>query len=105
MYVGSDLLVSSGGVLISLPILFMFIRATASFFDPIMILTQIMASMQQAQASAERIIGLIEEKPTITDSEDVVLKYGDTLNPKYDKFRSEERRVGKECRSRWLTYH
>lgn len=87
MYVGSDLLVSSGGVLISLPILFMFIRATASFFDPIMILTQIMASMQQAQASAERIIGLIEEKPTITDSEDVVLKYGDTLNPKYDKFK------------------
>ena len=24
---------------------------------------------------------------------------------KYDGFRSEERRVGKECRSRWSPYH
>ena len=23
----------------------------------------------------------------------------------YDKYRSEERRVGKECRSRWSPYH
>ena len=23
----------------------------------------------------------------------------------YDQFRSEERRVGKECRSRWSPYH
>ena len=26
-------------------------------------------------------------------------------NSKYYKFRSEERRVGKECRSRWSPYH
>ena len=30
--------------------------------------------------------------------------YGKTLG-KYDKGRSEERRVGKECRSRWSPYH
>src|SRR6266571_7006552 len=28
-----------------------------------------------------------------------------TLVPQPDKFRSEERRVGKECRSRWSPYH
>ena len=30
----------------------------------------------------------------------------DQLHPEYrDKMRSEERRVGKECRSRWSPYH
>ena len=27
------------------------------------------------------------------------------VNKRYDKDRSEERRVGKECRSRWSPYH
>ena len=34
------------------------------------------------------------------------LKDGDTLIvTKLDRLRSEERRVGKECRSRWSPYH
>src|SRR3712207_9525893 len=28
-----------------------------------------------------------------------------TLNSEWDRYRSEERRVGKECRSRWSPYH
>ena len=35
--------------------------------------------------------------------------YGDKLKKAYDEvekaYRSEERRVGKECRSRWSPYH
>ena len=27
------------------------------------------------------------------------------VNPRYSEVRSEERRVGKECRSRWSPYH
>ena len=27
------------------------------------------------------------------------------IDGEYDKIRSEERRVGKECRSRWSPYH
>ena len=44
-------------------------------------------------------------------SEEVVLKaenenYSDIkVNPSIDELRSEERRVGKECRSRWSPYH
>src|SRR5574341_336091 len=30
---------------------------------------------------------------------------GNTCIPVADSFRSEERRVGKECRSRWSPYH
>ena len=34
------------------------------------------------------------------------LYYGDVTMPKdWDIDRSEERRVGKECRSRWSPYH
>ena len=29
----------------------------------------------------------------------------DFIQAKMDKMRSEERRVGKECRSRWSPYH
>src|SRR3712207_7404656 len=29
----------------------------------------------------------------------------DEAGPRLDQFRSEERRVGKECRSRWSPYH
>ena len=32
-------------------------------------------------------------------------KVVDVLTPRYDVVRSEERRVGKECRSRWSPYH
>ena len=50
------------------------------------------------------------EKPMnlifISDGEQTALKNNHDENPKY-KFlkRSEERRVGKECRSRWSPYH
>jgi ATP-binding cassette, subfamily B, bacterial len=78
MYAGSSLVLNDA---IKISTLFLFIRATVSFFDPIIMITNIMSSIQQAQASAERIVALIEEKPQITDKEEVILKYGDTFNP------------------------
>ena len=51
-----------------------------------MMLTQILNNVQQAQASAERIVELIETKPTIVDTEEVIAKYGDVINPNYDSF-------------------
>ncbi|MCR1809197.1 ABC transporter ATP-binding protein [Haploplasma modicum] len=78
MYAGSSLVLNDA---IKISTLFLFIRATVSFFDPIIMITNIMSSIQQAQASAERIVALIEETPQITDKEEVILKYGDTFNP------------------------
>lgn len=98
MYRGSDLIIKG---IIELPILFLFIRATISFFDPIMMLTNIMSSMQQAQASAERIIGLIETKPTIEDTLDVIDKYGDILNPKFENFKE----IKGDVEYRDITFH
>lgn len=78
MYAGSSLVLNDA---IKISTLFLFIRATVSFFDPIIMITNIMSSIQQAQASAERIVALIEETPQIKDKEEVILKYGDTFNP------------------------
>ena len=36
---------------------------------------------------------------------DVIIYAGSLVNPALLDYRSEERRVGKECRSRWSPYH
>ncbi len=75
---------------ISIPTLFLFIRSTTSFFEPIMALTSILSNIQQAQASAERIIQLIETEPEIKDSAEVIEKYGDIFNNKKENWEELE---------------
>lgn len=65
---GFDLL---GGV-ISAGTLIAFMAYTRHFFDPVEQLGHWFAEMQMAQASAERIISLIETIPDVRDSEDVL---------------------------------
>lgn len=59
----------------------MFIAYTIQFFDPVTQLAGTIAEIQQAQASAERIISLVETEPDIWDRKDVIEKYGDLFNP------------------------
>lgn len=63
-----------------------FVSYTTMFFDPVMQVARILAELQQAQASAERIMALIETKPEIFDREEVVEKYGTILEPKRENF-------------------
>ena len=44
------------------------------------------------------------EEDVLAKNEMVRFRYG-AMHKRFDKFRSEERRVGKECRSRWSPYH
>src|SRR5688572_32104236 len=46
---------------------------------------------------------LLIHQPTLRDALDATMKYRHLLNELLA--RSEERRVGKECRSRWSSYH
>ena len=71
---------------ISLSTLYLFINYTTLFFDPVIQLTSVIADLQQAQASAERIIGLIETKSDVVDSDDVIKKYGTLSEPKKDSW-------------------
>ena len=79
LYVGATLAVS-------LPALYLFVDYTIKFFEPVMSVSNKLGEFQQAQASAERIISLIEEEPEIKDRDDVIEKYGTTFNPKYENF-------------------
>ena len=54
---------------------------TLKMFGPILSMAQILGDFQQAQASAERIISLINTEPEIKDSKEVIEKYGDIYNP------------------------
>jgi len=56
---------------IPLGTLVLFISYSRLFFDPVQELARLFAEMQMAQASAERVLSLIEAKPEIEDSEAV----------------------------------
>lgn len=64
----------------------MFITYTVQFFDPVSQLAGTIAELQNAQASAERIITLIETQPDIWDRKDVIEKYGDLFNGKKENW-------------------
>ena len=86
MYQGTRTIMTLGVAALSIGTFYLFIDYTHRFFDPIMQVATILAQFQQAQASAERIIQLIEENPGIHDSPEVIEKYGDLLRPKYENW-------------------
>ena len=63
-----------------------FISYSTGIFDPIQQLAGIFAEMQSAQASAERVITLIDTEPDIVDPEEVVAVYGDCFDPKRENW-------------------
>ena len=55
-----------------------FISFAIQFFFPIRDMARIFADLQSAQASAERVLSLLETKPDIVDDSEVLNKFGDT---------------------------
>jgi ATP-binding cassette subfamily B protein len=90
-FVGTALAIYYGGDayaknIIEFGTLFLFITFSTQFFEPVMQLARILAELQQAQASAERLISLLETTPEIVDREDVKEIYGDFLNFKQENW-------------------
>ncbi len=71
---------------ISVGTLALFISYSTGIFDPIQQLAGIFAEMQSAQASAERVITLIDTECEIKDRADVIEKYGDSFDPKRENW-------------------
>jgi len=72
--------------------LYLFIDLAIRFFDPVMAFARILSDFQQAQASAERIITLIETEPDIVDTEEVIKIYGtefESLKENWEKLNGE----------------
>lgn len=67
-------------------VLYLFLAYIGQFFEPVMQLANILARFQQAQASAERLISLIEQEADIADTPEVIEKYGDAINFKKENW-------------------
>ncbi|MDO4567539.1 MAG: ABC transporter ATP-binding protein [Clostridia bacterium] len=63
-----------------------FISYTAGFFEPIQSLARILAEFQSAQASAERVLTLINTPCDVQDTPEAEEKYGDSFNPKRENW-------------------
>ena len=74
------------GSVITLGTLQMFLFYTTNFFEPVMAISRTLSDLQNAQASAERIVGLIETKPELFDKEEVIKKYGDLFDDQKEEW-------------------
>ena len=63
-----------------------FITYAMNIFEPIQNLTSNLAEFIAVQASIERVTGLLGERPQITDTPEVVEKYGDCFHPKRENW-------------------
>ncbi len=61
--------------------LVLFSSYAGQFFEPLRQIARLLAEFQMAQASAERVLSLIEEPVTLVDRDDVIKSYGDILEP------------------------
>ena len=66
--------------------------------------TPVSISVQYGQTEARTILDMINEMRT-SSTDAWYWKQDDTTKTYCTNLRSEERRVGKECRSRWSPYH
>jgi ATP-binding cassette subfamily B protein len=67
-----------GGV-ITYGTLVLFMNFSIQFFEPVREMARIFAELQIAQASAERLLSMIDTEPDIIDSDEVVKEYGDSV--------------------------
>lgn len=83
LYFGGNMVLNE---ILEASVLYLFIDYTIKFFDPVIAISRVIGDFQQAQASAERIISLIEEEPEIKDRPEVIEKYGTVFEPKIENF-------------------
>ena len=63
-----------------------FTSYAVGIFEPIQQLARNLAELISIQANIERVTTLLDQKPTVKDSPEVVEKYGDTFQPKKENW-------------------
>lgn len=61
--------------------LVLFSQYAGQFFEPLRQIARLLAEFQMAQASAERVLSLLDAEIDVTDHEQVIQHYGDLLDP------------------------
>lgn len=87
--VGTSLALVSGGArlqtgALSIGVIVAFVGYTVQFFEPVREVARVLTELQSAQSAAERIAGLLETRPAITDTVAVQERFGTILAPRRD---------------------
>ena len=83
LYFGSTFIL---GNLITYGKLMLFITYARQFFDPVLEIARIYTEMISAQAAAERVMSLINEKEEITEDSEVLARYGNHYEQKTENW-------------------
>ncbi len=75
-----------GAGILQVGLLYVFLSYVSQFFEPVMQLANVLAHFQQAQASAERVVSLIDQEVEIDDTDAVKARYGTILAPRAENF-------------------
>ncbi|MCH3976513.1 MAG: ABC transporter ATP-binding protein/permease [Bacilli bacterium] len=67
-------------------LLTIFLGFVGSIYNPIQEGAELFAEVMATQASAEKVLSLIDEQPVIVDREDVLAKYGSIFAPKKENY-------------------
>ncbi len=67
-------------------VLSVFLTYSVSIFEPVQQLARLSSDFIATQANIERVIGLLDSEPDITESSEVLEKYGDSFEPKRENF-------------------
>ena len=89
--VASAIVLARGGYMVQndlmkLGTLSVFISYAVVIFEPIQQLARLLSDLISCQANIERVTDLLEQKPNVTDREDVIEKYGDAFHPKKENW-------------------
>ena len=71
---------------IALGTLSVFLYYAVGIFEPIQQLARLLSDLISCQANIERVVNLLEQEPNITDSLQVIEKYGDSIHPQKENW-------------------
>lgn len=63
-----------------------FTTYAVSIFEPIQQMARVLANIIAVQPNIERVMGLLDQKPNIVDTPEVIEKYGDSFHPKTENW-------------------
>ncbi|QLY39478.1 ABC transporter ATP-binding protein [Hujiaoplasma nucleasis] len=84
--VGGNMVSMDSSTALEIGTLYLFTNYVWQFFEPVNNVANIYARFQQAQASAERIVSLIETELEIKDTDEVIEKYGTVFDYNLENF-------------------
>lgn len=89
--VGTTIALMAGGArlesgTVTVGVIVAFVGYTVQFFEPVREVARVLTELQSAQSAAERIAGLLETQPEITDAPEVVKRFGSILEPHRDQW-------------------